>query len=118
MGVTRFTALLPRSGDSDIDDYVEAIEYTMKVCGEDSVGIGTDMVQDQPDWLTEWCCRDKGYARLLTDYGVVKELGGLERHRMLPNLTGGLERRGWPPRRIEKVMGENWMTFLKEVWGA
>ena len=29
-----------------------------------------------------------------------------------------LERRGWHPGRIEKVLGTNWIGFFREVWGA
>jgi membrane dipeptidase len=26
--------------------------------------------------------------------------------------------RGWPESRIRKVLGENWLRFLKDVWGV
>jgi membrane dipeptidase len=29
-----------------------------------------------------------------------------------------MEKRGWSEDRIRKVMGGNWLRFLKEVWGA
>jgi membrane dipeptidase len=29
-----------------------------------------------------------------------------------------MQKRGWPEGRIRKVMGENWLRMLKEVWGA
>ena len=35
-----------------------------------------------------------------------------------PNLTATMEKRGWPETRIRKVMGGNWLRFLKDVWGA
>ena len=35
-----------------------------------------------------------------------------------PNLTAALERRGWGEARIRKVLGENWLRVLKDVWGA
>ena len=35
-----------------------------------------------------------------------------------PNLTAAMEKRGWPEDRIRKVMGENWLRVLKDVWGA
>ena len=33
-----------------------------------------------------------------------------------PNLTAMMEKRGWSEERIRKVMGGNWLRFLKEVW--
>ena len=43
---------------------------------------------------------------------------GLRRIGDFPNLTATMEKRGWPDARIRKLMGENWLRFLKEVWGA
>jgi membrane dipeptidase len=33
-----------------------------------------------------------------------------------PNLTKAMLERGWPEPRIRKVMGENWLRFLDQVW--
>ena len=27
-------------------------------------------------------------------------------------------KRGWSEKRIRKVLGENWLAFLEEVWGG
>ena len=35
-----------------------------------------------------------------------------------PNLTAAFERRGWGEERIRKLLGENWLRVLKDVWGA
>jgi len=35
----------------------------------------------------------------------------------MPNLTAAMEMRGWKEARIRKVMGENWVRVLKDVWG-
>lgn len=37
-----FAPFLAMGIDSTIDDYAEAIEYTMNIVGEDAIGIGTD----------------------------------------------------------------------------
>jgi membrane dipeptidase len=29
-----------------------------------------------------------------------------------------MQRAAWPEAKIRKVMGENWVRVLKEVWGA
>ena len=33
------------------------------------------------------------------------------------NLTAAMVRRGWSETRIRKVLGENWLRFLGDVWG-
>ena len=35
----------------------------------------------------------------------------------MPNLTATMEKRKWPEARIRKVMGENWLRVLGDVWG-
>jgi membrane dipeptidase len=43
---------------------------------------------------------------------------GFQRIEDFPNLTAALERRHWPEARIRKIMGENWLRVLADVWGA
>ena len=42
---------------------------------------------------------------------------GFQRLSEFPNLTVAMVRRGWSEIRIRKVLGENWVLFLREVWG-
>ena len=35
----------------------------------------------------------------------------------LPNLTTAMEHAGWPETKVCKVMGENWLRPLADVWG-
>jgi len=61
--------------------------------------------------------RDKGHARKLA---VIDELRYPEKFSGIqdfPELTKNMEQRGWHESRIRKVMGENWVSFLKKVWG-
>jgi membrane dipeptidase len=43
---------------------------------------------------------------------------GLERLSDFPNLTAAMQRRGWTPSRIRKVLGGNWLRLFREVWRA
>jgi membrane dipeptidase len=117
VGVTMFPPFLARGNDATIDDYVEAIDYVAHIAGEDNVGIGTDFTQDQERSFFEWLCHDKGYARRLVDFSDVVNPLGLRRLGEFPNLTGAMQRAGWSERRIRKIMGENWIRLLREVWG-
>ena len=117
IGVTMFTPFLPKGIESTVDDYVEAIEYVIRIAGEDAVGIGTDFTQDQPRAFFDYLTHDKGYGRRLTDFGEIVNPAGLRTIGEFPNLTAAMERAGWPEGRIRKVIGENWMRVLKEVWG-
>jgi membrane dipeptidase len=61
---------------------------------------------------------DKGYARRLTEFGAITPLAGIETIGMTPNLTAAMQRAGWPESKIRKVMSENWLRVLAEVWGG
>ncbi|MCP1673201.1 membrane dipeptidase [Natronocella acetinitrilica] len=117
IGVTMFTPFLKNGVNSTIDDYCEAIEYVMDIAGEDSVGIGTDFTQGQDAQFFEWLTHDKGYARRLTRFGEIINPKGIRTIGDFPNLTEALMRRGMSERVTRKVMGENWVRVLRDVWG-
>ncbi len=117
VGVTMFPPFLKRGPAATVDDYVEAIEYCIDIAGEDQVGIGTDFTQGYGREFFDWITHDKGYGRKLTDFGDVINPEGIRTIGETPNLTVAMERRGWGEGRIRKVMGENWVRLLKEVWG-
>lgn len=117
VGVTMFPPFLQRGVEATVDDYVEAMEYVMNLVGEEHVGVGTDFTQDHDRAFFEYITRDKGYARSLTRFGEIINPRGLQTIAEFPNLTRAMEQRGWPESRIEKIMGENWIALLRQVWG-
>ena len=118
IGVTMFPAFLKRGADATVDDYVEAIDYVIGVAGEDCVGFGTDFTQGHGREFFDYICHDKGTGRQLVEFGDVINPEGLRTIGELPNLTAAMQRAGWPEGRILKVLGENWLAYLKAVWGA
>jgi len=118
VGVTMFPPFLRRGTDSTVDDYVEAIEHVIGLCGEDQVGFGTDFTQGYDREFFDWITHDKGYARKLTEFGDIVNPAGMREIKDYPNLSAAMQKRGWKEGRIRKVMGENWVRLLKEVWGA
>ena len=117
IGVTMFPAFLQRGTESTVDDYVTAMEHVIGVAGEDHVAFGTDHTQGHGQEFFDWITHDKGTARRLVEFGEIVNPKGVETIGQLPNLTAAMERAGWAEGRIRKVMGENWLRFLAEVWG-
>lgn len=118
VGVTMFPPFLKKGPASTVDDFVEAIEYVVNICGEENVGIGTDFTQGFGREFFEWITHDKGYGRRLTDFGDVINPDGMRTIGDWPNLANSMERRGWNEARIERVIGQNWLRVLRTVWGA
>jgi membrane dipeptidase len=117
VGVTMFPPFLQRGAQSTIDDYLYAIEYTIDVVGEEQVGIGTDFTQGHGESFFHYITHDKGQYRKLVDFGDIVMPKGIQRIEDFPNLTATMERRGWKETRIRRVMGENWLRLLEDVWG-
>ena len=119
IGVSTYPLFLPRGYDSTLDDAVVAIEHVIGIAGEDTVGFGTDFLQDQDQAFLDWVAHDKGTARrVLVRRGEGKPPmpKGLERLSDFPNLATAMQRRGWNPSRIRKILGGNWLRLFREVW--
>jgi membrane dipeptidase len=117
VGVTMFTPFLRAGVNATVDDYVEAIQYVYNIVGEDAIGIGTDFTQGHGQDFFEYLTHDKGYARRLTRFGEIVNPKGIRTIGEFPNLTEALLRHGFSERQVRKIMGENWVNLLKEVWG-
>ncbi|WP_027858019.1 dipeptidase [Marinobacterium jannaschii] len=117
VGVTMFTPFLRAGVDATVDDYVEAIQYIYNIVGEDAIGIGTDFTQGHGHDFFEYLTHDKGYARRLTRFGKIINPEGIRTVGEFPNLTEALLRNGFSETQVRKIMGENWVNLLKEVWG-
>jgi membrane dipeptidase len=118
IGVTMFPPFLAKGNSSTVEDYVATIDYVIKIAGEDAVGVGTDFTQDQDQRFFDWLTHDKGYARKLVHFEPIQNPEGIRTIGDFPNLTATMKRAGWTDPKIRKVMGENWLRVLREVWGA
>jgi len=116
VGVTMFTPFLRAGVNATIDDYVEAIRYVYNIVGEDAIGIGTDFTQGHGHDFFEYLTHDKGYARRLTRFGEIINPKGIRTVGEFPNLTEALLRDGFSETQVRKIMGENWVNLLANVW--
>lgn len=118
IGITIFPPFLPKGTASTIDDYVDVIDYVVNLAGEEHVGVGTDMSQGQPWSFQEWVMHDKGNGRRLTTFGELTFPKGIERIADFPNLLAAMQKKGWKDQRIERVLGQNWVRLLDNVWSV
>ena len=120
IGVSLHPPFLHRGNDSTMEDYLELIEHTIGVAGEDHVGIGTDYLFGPPLDAALWVklIRDKHHARKLTEV-VMPELrypaglDGMRGFRLIPQTMLDC---GWKEPSVRKVMGENFLRFLEKAW--
>jgi membrane dipeptidase len=106
-------------------DLVKQIEYAVKVCGEDHVGIGSDLSITPHVVNAEYEAKHRRFvegrkARGIAapreeDYMFVKDLNVPRRLEMIADQ---LQSRGHSAARIEKIIGANWLRLFNEVWGT
>jgi membrane dipeptidase len=122
-----FMPFLNPTGDARASDVVAHIEHAIDVCGEDHVGLGTDggttPIDDLGTYRTMLAkeVAERRAAGISAQgerndtYPFVVDLRGPEQFRELVRL---LETRGHPARRIEKVLGANFVRYAQDIWGA
>lgn len=119
IGVVAYTPFMPKGDDSTVEDVLDGYEHIINLVGEDHVGIGTDFTQGYGVEFFQYLRSDKGQGRALSS-GFAKRPDnpiGLDGPSEYVNLTEAMMKREWSEKRIRKVLGENWLRFLEEVWG-
>ena len=113
------------SGQPSSEHLIAHIEHAINVCGEDHVGIGSDLsitphhVDAQYDSLHKQFVASRQRAGIAApreeDYMFISDLNSPRR---LELIADKLAARGHSAARIEKVIGRNWMRLFNEVWGS
>jgi membrane dipeptidase len=100
------------------------IEHALNVCGNDHVGIGSDLsinpIEETPEYLkfvleTNAKRKAAGISAPREDMPVYTP--DLNKPRRLEMIADGLSARGIPTFVIEKVIGGNFSRVFREVWG-
>lgn len=89
VGVNFYAGFL---GVATLDRVLDHIDYLVKAMGVDHVALGSDYD------------------------GIPQAPLGLEDVSKLPNLTGGLQRRGYTAEQIHKILGGNALRVFRQVW--
>jgi membrane dipeptidase len=111
------------AGQPTGDDLIRQIEYAVKVCGEDHVGIGSDLSITPHRVTPEYAQKHKqfvdGRKRLgiaaprEEDYMFVSDINTPRRLEVVAERLAG---RGHSDARIEKIIGGNFLRLFGEVW--
>jgi len=122
-----FMPFLNPSGHARAEDVVAHIAHAVDVCGEDHVGIGTDGdvtgIDDLQAYQSHLAEEVAGRAKAgigasgerADTYPFVVDLRGVEQFRKLAGLLKG---KGFSQRRVDKIMGLNFVAYAREVWGG
>ena len=121
-----FMPFLASSSRATAEDVVAHIGHAVNVCGEDHVGIGTDGGTTAIDDLAAYRRHVAGQIaqRRAAGIGAPGENADtlplvldLQGPGQFERLAGLLARRGYSGRRIDKILGLNFLAFARAVWG-
>ncbi len=122
-----FMPFLSADSNAGAADVVAHIDHAVNVCGEDHVGIGTDGPITGVDDMAAYRrrIRTEVAARKAAGIGargenpdtipMVADLQGPGQFEKLARL---LRERGYRESRIEKILGGNFLSYARLVWGA
>ena len=121
-----FMPFLRASGQPHAEDLIKHLEHAVNVCGEDHVGLGTDggisgiKLDDKYAAFQKKFFEDRAKAGIAAPgeaadvFNLVPEYNDERRFFTLAN---DLSDRGWPAKRVEKILGANFARLFSEVWG-
>jgi len=125
MGIYLMPFLTP-GRPATADDVLDHLDHAVQVCGEDHVGIGSDLSTTPIDGSEEYWSKHRefvagrieaGVAAPNEDPDILFTVGDLNSHRRMELIADGLSARGHGDDRIEKILGANWLRLFGEVWG-
>jgi membrane dipeptidase len=97
------------------------------VCGEDHVGIGSDLSVTPIDMSGAYKAKHQTFVQRRIDQGIAAPnedpdifftVPDLNDPRRMEMLADRLAARGHGSARIEKILGGNWARLFREVWKA
>lgn len=116
---------LRMSGQPGREDLLRHLDHAVGVCGEDHVGIGTDgpltgyVIDDKMKAEHREFYEDrqkKGIAAPGEAADVYNLVEGYNDAARYDRIASDLGARGWSSRRVDKVLGGNWVRLFREVW--
>jgi membrane dipeptidase len=116
---------LRASGQPTKDDFVAHIEHAINVCGEDQVGVGSDLSITPLDLSVDFRNTHADFVRERRRQGVsapgeaedvFNYVPDFNTPRRMEQIADLLAARGHSSVRIEKLLGGNWMRLFGTVW--
>ena len=116
---------LRASGQPSAADFLQHLTHCINICGEDHVGIGSDLSITPLELTAEFRSvhadfvkqrRAAGISAPGEDENVFNYVPDFNTPRRMEMVADAMARAGHSSSRIEKVLGGNWMRLLGEVW--
>lgn len=124
LGFSLYPHHLKDGANCSLDSFCNMVATTAEMIGIKHIGIGSDLCQNQADSVVEWMrngrwSKDKDFGE-----GSARAPGFPVQPQWFANcshyhnLAQGLLDKGFTQSDMEKVMGQNWLQFLRDSCGA
>ena len=119
LGFSVYPHHLKDGSNCTLESFCTMIADTADLMGINSIGIGTDLCQNQPDSVVEWmrngtwtndCDYGEGSASFA---GFPDQPEWFRDNRDFVNIASGLLSKGFSNEDVELVMGKNWLNFFE-----
>ena len=124
LGFSMYPHHLKGKGDCTLQSFCDMIARTAELMGVNNIGIGSDLCQDQPDSVVEWMRVGRWSKEIDYGEGSASNAGfppmpnWFEDNRHFGNIATGLAAAGFSKQDVGAIMGENWLRFYDENFGA
>jgi microsomal dipeptidase-like Zn-dependent dipeptidase len=120
LGVSLYPHHLKDKSDCTLQSFCEMMARAADSYGVHSLGIGSDLCQDQPDSVVEWMRVGRWSKEIDYGEGSASAPGfppmpsWFQDNRDFGNIAEGLAQTGLSQSEVNGIMGENWHRFYKE----
>ena len=119
LGFSVYPHHLKDGSSCTLESFCNMIADTVDLMGINSIGIGTDLCQNQPDSVVEWMrngtwTNDRDYGEGSASFaGFPDQPEWFRDNRDFANIESGLLSKGFSNEDVELVMGKNWLNFFE-----
>lgn len=114
-GAVLLPSWLTQHGQAGLEDYLNALDYLVRLMGIDHVGLGTDFMEEIPAEIMVAALKGISEENLEKFYSSTI-VEGFESPSEFPRVTEGLLSRGYSSQDVKKIMGGNWLRLYEKVW--
>lgn len=118
LGFSVYPHHLKDGGNCSLQSFCDMVARTADLYGSQSLGIGTDLCQDQPDSVVEWMRSGRWTKNVDFGEGSAAAPGFPDMpewfgdNRDFNNIANGLKNAGMSQMDVDGIMGKNWQRFF------
>jgi membrane dipeptidase len=124
-GAVMWTPAVRHDQRPSMEDYINHVDHMVKVAGIEHVAFASDTTESPATGPEVW---DRTFGPNGTDQNITGILGDwftyenrlnsdFQSLSHTPRVWEGLENRGYKEDAIEKIMRDNWLRVLSDIWG-